>query len=172
MHKQVGPGEFAKKIDGRFYLFRNGAEAGFDDPIKEITKEGTVPCKPTQRFSGYRSWEYGFSKACLQLCPTKWKKRIGADWYRLLALIISTYSKNSYLLADMNLGVANLDIFYARKQLNLALASLGTSLLELYEVLSSICLIENSDTGERMLTSPTDSQIAFCQKLGLCLEEG
>lgn len=47
--------------------------------------------------SGIEVWEYGFSKAIIDLCPEGWKKPLGDEWEDVLKLIICGWSEASYL---------------------------------------------------------------------------
>ena len=42
-------------------------------------------------------WEYGFSKAIMDICPEGWKKPLGDDWEDILKIIISDWSGRSWL---------------------------------------------------------------------------
>ena len=45
-------------------------------------------------------FEYGFSHAVWTLCPESWKKALGDDWEKVLKIIISKYSPETYLGRD------------------------------------------------------------------------
>ena len=45
-------------------------------------------------------YEYGFSKAVIQLCPEGWKRAIREDWEDYLKIIITEHSNRSYLFRE------------------------------------------------------------------------
>lgn len=116
--------------------------------------------------SDIRIYEYGFSKALFDLCPTEWKNRLGDDWYEVLLYIINMKSPSSFFLRNHEPGQGRR---YYGMHCELLEKMIGIELDELLERLGSICLIQEGD--RLIMTRPDGGQYEYARKLQICLEE-
>ncbi len=99
-------GTTIKKKGDAYYLYKRTSRRvpgkkypqPVDTYIGTITPEGIVRSnKRKVDLTDIEVWEYGFSKAVWDLCPTGWKKPLGDEWEDVLRIIICDWSSNSYL---------------------------------------------------------------------------
>lgn len=102
-------GTTVKKKGDAYYLYKRTSKRvpgkkypqPVDTYIGMITPEGVVYSdKKKVSLSEIEVYEYGFSKALLDLCPEGWKKPLGDDWEKVLKIILKAWSPESYLLKD------------------------------------------------------------------------
>ena len=105
----------SKRVPGKKY------PQPVDTYIGIITPDGVVESdKKKISLTDIEVWEYGFSKAILDLCPEGWKKPLGDDWEDILRIIICDWSGRSWLKKE---GIKNKNDF--RYQFNAQAASLS-----------------------------------------------
>ena len=98
-------GTTVKKKGDSYYLYKRTSKRvpgkkypqPVDTYIGVITPDGIVKGKKKLSLTDIEVWEYGYSKAVLDLCPDSWKKPLGGDWEDVLRLIILKWSPTSYL---------------------------------------------------------------------------
>ena len=99
-------GMTVKKKGDAYYLYKRTSKRvpgkKYPQPVDTyvgiITPEGILESKKKKvEISNVEVWEYGFSKAILDLCPEGWKKPLGDEWEDVLRLIICGWSDASYL---------------------------------------------------------------------------
>ena len=85
----------SKRVPGKKY------PQPVDTYIGLITPEGVIYShKKKISVANVEVWEYGFSKAMLDLCPPDWKKPLGNDWKDVLTIMIKKWSPTTYLGKD------------------------------------------------------------------------
>ena len=122
-------GKTVKKKGDAYYLYKRTSKRvpgkkypqPVDTYIGIITPDGVVESdKKKISLTDIEVWEYGFSKAILDLCPEGWKKPLGDDWEDILRIIICDWSGRSWLKKE---GIKNKNDF--RYQFNAQAASLS-----------------------------------------------
>lgn len=102
-------GTTVKKKGDAYYLYKRTSKRvpgkkypqPVDTYIGMITPEGVIYSdKKKVSLSDIEVYEFGFSKALLDLCPEGWKKPLGDDWEKVLKIILKAWSPESYLLKD------------------------------------------------------------------------
>ena len=100
-------GTTVKKKGDAYYLYKRTSKRvpgkkwpqPVDTFIGVITPEGVIASnKRKVSLTDIEVYEFGFSKALLDLCPNGWKKPLGDDWENVLLVILKTWSPQSYLL--------------------------------------------------------------------------
>lgn len=100
-------GTTVKKKGDAYYLYKRTSKRvpgkkwpqPVDTFIGLITPEGVIASdKKKVSLTDIEVYEYGFSKALLELCPKDWKKPLGDDWENVFLIILKTWSPESYLL--------------------------------------------------------------------------
>lgn len=177
---------FASLVAGHWYLYE---KVPGEDPhryIGAITKNGICPKKPRKPHKpcseqaqpestestaaialvplGVEVYEYGFSKAVLDLCPKSWKDKVGRKWKAVLIEIIVGQSPCSYLQQERNAKGVRVSIGNHRRSLQ---KKIGISLDELSKMLGNIFWIRSGING---ISSLSDAQKKFCQDHHICLE--
>ena len=126
-HRRVGT--TVKERNGKYYLYKRTSRRvpgkkypqAVDTYIGVITPDGVIESNRRKvTITDIEVYEYGFSKAVIQLCPEGWKRAIGEDWEDVLRILICDWSKNSYLKVE---GVKNKEDY--RYQFNAQAASLN-----------------------------------------------
>ena len=122
-------GKTVKKKGDAYYLYKRTSKRvpgkkypqPVDTYIGIITPDGIVESKKKKiSLTDIEVWEYGFSKAVMDLCPEEWKKLLGDDWEDILRIIICDWSERSWLKKE---GIRGKDDF--RCQFNVQAASLS-----------------------------------------------
>ena len=122
-------GKTVKKKGDAYYLYKRTSKRvpgkkypqPVDTYIGIITPDGIVESKKKKiSLTDIEVWEYGFSKAVMDLCPEEWKKLLGDDWEDILRIIICGWSERSWLKKE---GIRGKDDF--RCQFNVQAASLS-----------------------------------------------
>ena len=122
-------GKTVKKKGDAYYLYKRTSKRvpgkkypqPVDTYIGIITPDGIVESKKKKiSLTDIEVWEYGFSKAIMDLCPEEWKKLLGDDWEDILRIIICDWSERSWLKKE---GIRGKDDF--RCQFNVQAASLS-----------------------------------------------
>lgn len=99
-------GKTVKKKGDAYYLYKRTSRRvpgkkypqPVDTYIGIITPDGVVESnKKKISLSDIEVWEYGFTKAIMDLCPASWKKPLGDDWEDILKIIICDWSGRSWL---------------------------------------------------------------------------
>lgn len=99
-------GTTVKKKGDAYYLYKRTSKRvpgkkypqPVDTYIGIITPEGLIESnKKKIIMTDIEVWEYGFTKAILDLCPEGWKKPLGDDWEEVLRIIICDWSARSWL---------------------------------------------------------------------------
>ncbi len=99
-------GTTIKKKGDAYYLYKRTSKRvpgkkypqAVDTYIGVITPDGVVKSNMKKiSVADIEVWEYGYSKAILDLCPPDWKKPLGKDWKDVLAIIIKRWSPTTYL---------------------------------------------------------------------------
>ena len=102
-------GTTVKKKGDTYYLYKRTSKRipgkkypqPVDTYIGIITPEGILKSEKRKvSLGGIEVKEYGFSQAVWQLCPEGWKKPLGDDWEKVLLLILSKWSPETYLLKE------------------------------------------------------------------------
>ena len=102
-------GTTVKKKGDAYYLYKRTSKRvpgkkypqPVDTYIGIITPEGILKSEKRKvSLGGIEVKEYGFSQAVWQLCPEGWKKPLGDDWEKVLLLILSKWSPETYLLKE------------------------------------------------------------------------
>lgn len=172
-------GMMVRKNGNSYYLYKRTSKRvpgkKYPQPIDRyvgvITPEGIIESK--NRKVGSNSvevWEYGFSKAILDLCPDGWKTPLGDEWEDVLKVIICNWSDASYFhrekLKDRN-GF--------RCRFNVQAASLSRCIRKEHKVdikelapLKNIYLVKIGK--EKVISRIEPEQEALLGRLGLKLE--
>ena len=99
-------GKTVKKKGDAYYLYKRTSKRvpgkkypqPVDTYIGIITPEGIIESsKKKISITDIEVWEYGFTKAVMDLCPDGWKKPLGDDWEDVLRIIICDWSERSWL---------------------------------------------------------------------------
>lgn len=99
-------GTTVKKKGETYYLYKRTSRRvkgkkypqPVDSYIGIITPEGVIQSnKKKVSLTDAEVWEYGFSKAILELCPDDWKKPLGNDWEDIISIILLKQSPTSYI---------------------------------------------------------------------------
>jgi hypothetical protein len=168
-----------KKKGDAYYLYKRTSKRvpgkKYPQPVDTyvgiITPEGVLESKKKKvELSNIEVWEYGFSKAILELCPEGWKKPLGDEWEDVLRLIICGWSDASYLHREK---LKDKDGF--RCQFNVQASSLSRRIWKEHEVdikeLSSLKKIYLLKIGkENVLSKIGPEQEEILIRLGLKLE--
>ena len=172
-------GKTVKKKGNAYYLYSRTSKRvpgkkypqPVDTYIGIITPDGIVQSNNKKiSISDIEVWEYGFSKAVLDLCPKGWKKPLGDDWEDVLNIIICDWSENSYLREK---GIKNKENFHY--QFNAQAASLSRRIYKEYKVemkdlasLKSVYLVVMGK--EKAISRISPMQKDLIDRLGLELE--
>jgi len=101
-----------------------------DTYIGIITPDGIVESKKKKiSMTDIEVWEYGFSKALIDICPEGWKQPLGDDWEDILRIIICDWSERSWLKKE---GIRNKSDF--RCQFNAQASSLSRRIFKEYKI--------------------------------------
>lgn len=131
-------GMTVKKKGDAYYLYQRTSKRvpgkkypqPVDTYIGIITPDGIIKSdKKKISMTDIEVWEYGFSKAIMDLCPEGWKKPLGDDWEDILRIIICDWSERSWLKKE---GIKNKNDF--RCQFNAQAASLSRRISKEYEI--------------------------------------
>ena len=102
-------GTTVKKKGDAYYLYKRTSKRvpgkKYPQPIDKyiglITPDGVIEShKRKISLTDIEVWEYGYSKAVFDLCPSDWKKPLGSDWENVLKIIINKWSPTTYLNKD------------------------------------------------------------------------
>ena len=165
----VGKNQWTRKVNGQYHLY--GIESGKEVFLGIVTIDGLIESDEQVEKKTYYVYEYGASRALMDLCPSRWKASMGTGWEQCLLYIISEISPKSYLVSqgipERPNGLSHL----ARKKLDLFLANeYSLSIREIYSRLNGVRLLIDKKTGQRKLSSLSEDQIAFARGLNLNLE--
>lgn len=165
----VGENQWTRKVNGQYHLY--GIESGKEVFLGIVTTDGLIESDEQAEKKTYYVYEYGASRALMDLCPSRWKASMGTGWEQCLLYIISEISPKSYLVSqgipERPNGLSHL----ARKKLDLFLANeYSLSIREIYSRLNGVRLLIDKKTGQRKLSSLSEDQIAFARGLNLNLE--
>lgn len=131
-------GKTVKKKGDAYYLYKRTSKRvpgkkypqPVDTYIGIITPEGIVESKKKKiSMTDIEVWEYGFSKAVMDLCPEGWKQPLGDDWEDVLRIIICDWSERSWLKKE---GIRNKDDF--RCQFNAQAGSLSRRIFKEHKI--------------------------------------
>lgn len=131
-------GKTVKRKGDAYYLYKRTSKRvpgkkypqPVDTYIGIITPDGIVESKKKKiSLTDIEVWEYGFSKAVMDLCPEGWKQPLGNDWEDILRIIICDWSERSWLKKE---GVRNKDEF--RCQFNAQAASLSRRIFKEHRI--------------------------------------
>ena len=131
-------GKTVKKKGDAYYLYKRTSKRvpgkkypqPVDTYIGIITPEGIVESKKKKiSMTDIEVWEYGFSKAIMDLCPEGWKKPLGDEWEDILKIIICDWSERSWLKKE---GIRNKEDF--RCQFNTQAAALNRRILKEHKI--------------------------------------
>jgi len=169
-------GTTVKKKGDAYYLYRRTSKRvpgkkypqPVDTYIGIITPEGLIESnKKKITMTDIEVWEYGFTKAIMDLCPEGWKKPLGDDWEDVLRIIICDWSARSWL---NNEGRRDKNDF--RYQFNAQAASLSRRIYKEHELevkdlypLKDIYLVIMG--RERAISKIEPEQQAIIDRLGL-----
>jgi len=172
-------GTTVKKKGDAYYLYKRTSKRvpgkkypqPVDTYIGIITPEGLIESnKKKITMTDIEVWEYGFTKAIMDLCPEGWKKPLGDDWEDVLRIIICDWSARSWL---NNEGRRDKNDF--RYQFNAQAASLSRRIYKEHELevkdlypLKDIYLVIMG--RERAISKIEPKQQAVIDRLGLELE--
>lgn len=172
-------GMTVKKKGDAYYLYKRTSKRvpgkKYPQPVDTyvgiITPEGVIESnKKKVEISGIEVWEYGFSKAILDLCPEGWKKPLGDEWEDVLKLIICGWSDASYLHRGK---LRDKDEFHC--QFNVQAASLSRRIWKEHKTdikelapLKRVYLVEIGK--EKMISKVDPEQEEILARLGLKLE--
>ncbi len=172
-------GTTVKKKGDAYYLYRRTSKRvpgkkypqPVDTYIGIITPEGLVESnKKKIALTDIEVWEYGFSKAIMDLCPEGWKKPLGDDWEEVLRIIICDWSGRSWLKKE---GTRDKNDF--RYQFNAQAASLCRRIYKAHKLevkdlypLKDIYLVILG--RERAISKIEQEQQAIIDRLGLEME--
>lgn len=102
-------GTTVKRKGDQYYLYKRTSRRipgkkypqPVDTYIGIITPQGVIKSEKKKiSITDVEVYEYGFSKALLQICPEGWKKPLGEDWEDVLKILIQRMSPQSYLLQE------------------------------------------------------------------------
>ena len=169
-------GTTVQKKGDAYYLYRRTSKRvpgkkypqPVDTYIGIITPEGLIESnKKKITLTDIEVWEYGFTKAIMDLCPEGWKKPLGDDWEEVLRIIICDWSVRSWLNKE---GVRNKNDF--RYQFNAQAASLSRRIYKEHKLevkdlypLKDIYLVIMG--RERVISKIEPEQQAIIDRLGL-----
>ncbi len=172
-------GTTVKKKGDAYYLYRRTSKRvpgkkypqPVDTYIGIITPEGLIESnKKKITMTDIEVWEYGFTKAIMDLCPEGWKKPLGDDWEDVLRIIICDWSARSWLNKE---GGRDKNDF--RYQFNAQAASLSRRIYKEHKIevkdlypLKDIYLVIMG--RERAISKIEPKQQAVIDRLGLELE--
>ena len=172
-------GKTVKKKGESYYLYKRTSKRvpgkkypqPVDTYIGIITPDGIIESKKKKvSISDIEVWEYGFSKAIIDLCPEGWKKPLGDDWEDVLKIIICDWSGRSWLKKG---GIRQKSDF--RYQFNAQAASLVRRISKEHKLevrslypLKDIYLVIMGK--EKALSKIDPDQQAIIDSLGLDLE--
>lgn len=172
-------GTTVKKKGDSYYLYKRTSKRvpgkkypqPIDTYIGIITPDGIIESnKKKISMTDIEVWEYGFTKAVLDLCPEGWKKPLGDDWEAVLRIIICEWSERSWLKKE---GTKEKNEF--RYQFNAQAASLSRRIFKEHKIdikdlypLKNIYLIIMGK--ERVLSKIDPDQQVIIDRLGLELE--
>ena len=172
-------GTTVKKKGDAYYLYRRTSKRvpgkkypqPVDTYIGIITPEGLIESnKKKITMTDIEVWEYGFTKAIMDLCPEGWKKPLGDDWQDVLRIIICDWSARSWLNKE---GGRDKNDF--RYQFNAQAASLSRRIYKEHKIevkdlypLKDIYLVIMG--RERAISKIEPKQQAVIDRLGLELE--
>lgn len=131
-------GKTVKKKGDAYYLYKRTSKRvpgkkypqPVDTYIGIITPDGIVESKKKKiSLTDIEVWEYGFSKAIMDLCPEGWKQPLGDDWEDILRIIICDWSERSWLKEG---GIRDKNDF--RCQFNAQAASLSRRIFKEHKV--------------------------------------
>ena len=131
-------GKTVKKKGDAYYLYQRTSKRvpgkkypqPVDTYIGIITPEGIIESnKKKISLSDIEVWEYGFTKAIMDLCPEGWKKPLGDDWEDVLKIIICDWSERSWLKKE---GIRDKNDF--RYQFNAQAASLSRRIFKEHHI--------------------------------------
>lgn len=168
-------------INGHWYLYEKVQKGKSHQYIGRITEDGVRTVKhrkqpltqnqivPTAESISLSQlditvYEYGFSKALLDLCPESWKRLVGKQWKDVLIEIIIGQSPHSYLASERCASKPRINIGNHRRSLQ---KQIGISIVELWHMLGNIFWIRSEVNG---YSSLSDAQKAFCLDHHICLE--
>lgn len=172
-------GMTVKKKGDAYYLYKRTSKRvpgkKYPQPVDTyvgiITPEGVIESnKKKVEISSIEVWEYGFSKAIIDLCPEGWKKPLGDEWEDVLKLIICGWSEASFLHREK---LRNKDEF--RCQFNVQAAALSRRMWNEYKTdikeLAPLKRIYLVKIGKETVISKVDpEQQEILARLGLKLE--
>lgn len=172
-------GTTVKKKGDSYYLYKRTSKRvpgkkypqPIDTYIGIITPDGIIESnKKKISMTDIEVWEYGFTKAVLDLCPEGWKNPLGDDWEAVLRIIICEWSERSWLKKE---GTKEKNEF--RYQFNAQAASLSRRIFKEHKIdikdlypLKNIYLIIMGK--ERVLSKIDPDQQVIIDRLGLELE--
>lgn len=171
----VPEGYTVQRKDGRYYLYVDRdlpggpRSAGDGESVGEIMPDG-IRWKHSIKDANFVIYEFGFTKACLDICPNDWKRYCGEKWLAHLHAAIRTKSPSSYELVDKVLD-ETLNGKLQAKRLDVYLKQIGTCLQELWENLHDVQMIYYPDTGERIVNQLSPAQLAYSEKYRINLKE-
>ena len=131
-------GKTVKKKGDAYYLYKRTSKRvpgkkypqPVDTYIGIITPDGIVESKKKKiSLTDIEVWEYGCSKAIMDLCPEGWKQPLGDDWEDILRIIICDWSERSWLKEG---GIRDKNDF--RCQFNAQAASLSRRIFKEHKV--------------------------------------
>ena len=155
-----------------YYAFETQQEKGLDGKAKTIHRDvgivipgGIIPLMDFSRAISAPLKEYGFSQACLELVPLKWKNNLGSDWFNVFMTIILGKAVNSILADFPYEPYRHRNLGSHRSSME---AHMGCRLAELYETFGGIMIA--TQNGECVYKSQlTPAQIEAAKKLGITL---
>ena len=155
-----------------YYVVETHQEKAPDGKKKAVQRDvgivipgGKIPLMDFSQAISAPMKEYGFSQACLELLPLKWKNNLGDDWFNVFMTIVLRESRYSYL-ADCpyepyrhrNLG----------RHRNTMEAHMGHRLVDLFKMFGGIVIaIQNGECVYKSQLTP--AQIETAKKLGISL---
>lgn len=172
---QVPEGHEARREKDDYVLYRLVKDTDDEGKTTEVAIRVGIICPEGIKsdtpltFINMVMFEYGFSKACFDLCPDRWKKVHGSAWRDMLLVVISAWSKHSYALAD-KIVADSTNAKLQSMRFNIFLQETGVSLDELWQTLHEVSMVYFPDRDERYLTTPTKEQLLFCQAHKIELE--
>lgn len=164
----IPPGHKAERRDNTYYLLRLEDDEG--NPLQTPERIGVILPdgiqylkKEVLTFRNGEIWEYGFSKACLDLCTEQWKTNNGGQWPETLRMVVNTRSPHSYLVQGRKVD-STINAKLQAKRFNMHLKASSTNLDELWEKLHTISLIHDAESDKKwLMPTPTTEQLEFCQ---------
>ena len=155
-----------------YYVIKSYREKGPDGKKKTVSQVvglvipgGKIPFLAFSQAISAPLKEYGFSQACLELLPLKWKNNLGDDWFNIFMTIVLDVSKNSFLGDFPYQAYRHRNLGAHRASME---AYLGMRLTDLYEIFGSIMIaLQNGECIYRSQTTPEQSETA--RRLGITL---